>query len=275
MYVWGLARLVGGAVVLRIEDHDRERSRSEYERALLEDLEWLGFEPDEGWSPKTGVDAPACRQSARGAIYERALQVLESQQVVYACTCSRRQIEDRAAIGPGELRYPGTCRTRGCSRDGAGLRVRMDDTVETFEDALLGRVEQQPSAQCGDVLIRDRIGQWTYQFAAAVDDLDQRIDLVVRGMDILPSTGRQLSLARLLGRAAPPVFAHHPLVYAVDGVKLSKSNQDTGIRDLRAAGMSAGEVLGLAAHRVGLLRDARPLVHGELPEVIQAFHRPG
>jgi glutamyl-tRNA synthetase/glutamyl-Q tRNA(Asp) synthetase len=271
MFVWGLARALGGIVVLRIEDHDRERSRSEYEEALLDDLDWLRFHADECGRASGGV----CRQSERGELYQRALTVLDAGHLVYACTCSRRQIERRAEAPGEELRYAGTCRERGLSREAAGLRVRIDDTTEVFEDGLLGHVEQQPAAQCGDVLIRDRRGQWTYQFASTVDDLDQRIDLVVRGMDILPSTGRQLQLARMLGRTSPPVFAHHPLVYARDGVKLSKSNQDAGIRELRDAGYSPDEVLGLAAHRAGLLRESRPLTHEELPILIGKVYRPG
>jgi len=270
--VWGLARALDGTVVLRIEDHDRERSRPEYEQALLEDLEWLGFHADEHGRDSCGG---VCRQSARGVLYERALAQLDARRLVYACSCSRRQIERDGGSAAAELRYPGTCRQRGLPREEAGLRVRIPDSVEAFEDAILGHIEQRPALQSGDVLIRDRLGQWTYQFATTVDDLDQRIDLVVRGVDILPSTGRQVHLARLLGRTNPPVFAHHPLVYVCEGVKLSKSNQDAGIRELRNAGLSAGKVLGLAAHRAGLLSEARPLAHQELPAMIDNIRRPG
>jgi glutamyl-tRNA synthetase/glutamyl-Q tRNA(Asp) synthetase len=271
IFVWGLARAFDGTVVLRIEDHDRERSRVAYEHALLDDLDWLGFHADESGRDSVGL----CRQSERGGLYEAALGQLDERHLIYACACSRRQIERDAGSTRDERRYPGTCRQRGLSPQGAGLRVRIDDTIEMFDDGFLGSIQQQPAAQCGDVLLRDRLGQWTYQFAATVDDLDQRIDLVVRGLDILPSTGRQIQLARLLGRASPPVFAHHPLVYVLDGVKLSKSNQDAGIRDLRSAGWSAEGVLGLAAYRGGLLTAPRPLNHEDLPGIISNFRRPG
>ena len=112
----------------------------------------------------------------------------------------------------------------------------MDPGVETFVDGILGPQEQDPSQQCGDVLIRDRLGNWTYQFAAAVDDYRQGIDLVIRGEDLLPSTGRQIRLARLLGRERPAAFRHHPLIMKSPDQKLSKSDGDTGIRDLRARG---------------------------------------
>ncbi len=85
-----------------------------------------------------------------------------------------------------------------------------------------------------------------------VDDLDQGIDLVIRGEDILASTGRQILVARLLGRGIPPRYLHHPLIKHPDGVKLSKANRDTGIRDLRASGWGVDRVLGAAAEALGV-----------------------
>jgi glutamyl-tRNA synthetase/glutamyl-Q tRNA(Asp) synthetase len=109
---------------------------------------------------------------------------------------------------------------------------------------------QDPAAQCGDLLVRDRLGNWTYQFAVAVDDLEQGITDVIRGLDLLPSTARQIRLARLLGRARPPRFAHHRLILKSATAKLSKSDRDSGVRDLRAAGWSAAQVLGRARELV-------------------------
>ena len=104
--------------------------------------------------------------------------------------------------------------------------------------------------------LRDRQGQWTYQFAVVVDDLRQGVDLVVRGEDLLESTGRQIRLGRLLGRAESPVFVHHPLIRKPGGQKLSKAARDTGIRELRASGVSPADALGRAAFLTGLR--ARP-----------------
>jgi glutamyl-tRNA synthetase/glutamyl-Q tRNA(Asp) synthetase len=118
----------------------------------------------------------------------------------------------------------------------------MDPGVERFVDGMLGPQHQDPSAQCGDVLIRDRLGNWTYQFVAAVDDYRQEIDLVIRGVDLLASTGRQIRLARLLGRQTPAEFRHHPLIMKSADQKLSKSDGDTGVRDLRARGWTADDV---------------------------------
>jgi glutamyl-tRNA synthetase/glutamyl-Q tRNA(Asp) synthetase len=239
IYVWGVARGLGGRVLLRIEDHDRIRSRPEYEVAILEDLEWLGFEPDSGLNPIE-------RQSATPWVYEQALETLRASGRVYACECSRKDVA-------GE-RYSGRCRARGLlPGPGRGVRVRLEPAPETFDDALLGRVIQMPAEQCGDLLARDRDGHWTYQFAVTVDDMRQHVTLVIRGADLVSSTGRQMLLARMMGRANPPVFLHHPLIHDARGEKLSKSTGGAGVRELRGAGMTAPEVLGMAASRVGLV----------------------
>src|SRR5262245_7697440 len=226
IYVWGLTQAAGGHVLLRIEDHDRQRSRPAYEAAILDDLEWLGFR----------ADGPLVRQSERGDIYSQALETLRRQGRVYACGCSRAEIA-------GE-RYPGTCRARGLPEGpGLGLRVRLDPTVERFVDLRHGPQEQQPLEQCGDLLVRDREGNWTYQLAATVDDFVQRVTHVIRGDDLLASTGRQIQLARLLGRTEPAVFYHHQLIMKSPTQKLSKSDGDTGIRDLRAKGWRPEDVI--------------------------------
>jgi glutamyl-tRNA synthetase/glutamyl-Q tRNA(Asp) synthetase len=263
-------------VLLRIEDHDRQRSRRHFEEAILEDLAWLGFEADE----------PPVRQSERGAIYESALDGLRRRGLIYACNCSRAEIIEATRrpgpFGPGEemdaeLGYPGTCADRGLAeRSGVGLRVRLEPSVERFVDLRLGPQEQRPSAQCGDLLVRDRDGNWTYQFAATVDDYVQGVTLVIRGVDLLVSTGRQIQLARLLGRAEPPAFLHHPLImksaasaggFGGPGQKLSKSDGDTGIRELRANGWTPAQVIGRAAWLAGLRPADLPLAADEVPSL--------
>lgn len=262
VYVWGLARAFGGEVVLRVEDHDRIRSRPEYEAALLEDLEWLGLVPDEGTTAEFRAGTLGLRQSDNADRYAAALERLEAEGLVYACTCSRRQIQGRLeemgeAEGRGELRYPGTCRMRQLDPASTPIRrLRLPRQEITFEDLALGTVRQTPAEQCGDLLLRDRDGHWTYQFAVTVDDFEQGIDVVIRGADLLASTGRQIQLSHHLGREVPPRFLHHPLILHDDGSKLSKSAGDTGIRELRQAGWTAVRVLGEAALRVGLLPQA-------------------
>jgi glutamyl-tRNA synthetase/glutamyl-Q tRNA(Asp) synthetase len=252
LFVWNTARLVKCRVMLRIEDHDRERSRPRFERAILDDLDWLGFVPDV--YPTEAFRRGRCegRQSDREHVYRGALQRLLEMEAVYACDCTRRTLTAVPAIEPGrEMRYPGTCRDKGLPLvDGYGWRVRIDDRVEHFRDGLLGAQAQRPSEQCGDVLIRDRRGNWTYQFAVAVDDLSQDVDLVIRGMDLLSSTGRQIHLARLLGRAIAPTYMHHPLIMKSPDQKLSKSDGDTGIRALASAGWSRERILAEALRQI-------------------------
>jgi glutamyl/glutaminyl-tRNA synthetase len=228
LYVWGLAAAYGAEVLLRLEDHDRIRCRPEYETAWLEDLDWLGFVADSGRHPVS-------RQSDRQAVYAAALAGLRRTHHVYACACSRKDI--------GGDRYDGRCRMRGLTEaDGMGIRVAMAD-----------------DAASGDLLLRDRDGNWTYQFAVTVDDFDQGITHVIRGEDLADSTARQVALARMLGRAEPPEFIHHPLIYGRDGAKLSKSAGDTGIRHLRLTGVTPSEVIGRAAAAIGLIESPRPI----------------
>jgi glutamyl-tRNA synthetase/glutamyl-Q tRNA(Asp) synthetase len=244
-YVWAAAHAGGGRVLLRIEDHDRERSRREYERGILDDLDWLGYVPD--IFPTDAFRAGRCdgRQSDRGEVYDAAAARLIARGLVYGCDCTRKDVG--AASPAGELRYSGRCRDRGLPLgNDIGWRVRLDRTVERFTDGRLGPQTQVPFDQCGDLLIRDRRGNWTYQFAVTVDDFMQGIDLVIRGDDLLASTGRQMQLARLLGRETTPRFVHHPLIMKTPGQKLSKSDGDTGIRELRAQGLRPDEVRAMA-----------------------------
>jgi len=245
LYTWGVAGALGGRVLLRIEDHDRIRSRPEYEAALLEDLDWLGFVADDG-------RRPVMRQSDAPDIYRDALNELRRTQHIYACDCSRTEI--------GGERYTGRCRTRGLPEvPGRGVRLRFDEEVVRVHDLLSGPIEQTPYNQCGDLLLRDRDGNWTYQFSVAVDDLRQGVTLVIRGSDLAASTGRQVLLAKQLGRDTPLHFLHHPLIIGPYGQKLSKSAGDTGVRELRANGLRPEEVIGRAAALVGLTDTPRPV----------------
>jgi glutamyl-Q tRNA(Asp) synthetase len=255
IYVWGIARALDGRVMLRIEDHDRIRCRPEFEAALIEDLEWLGFEPDDGLTPLH-------RQSDHTSSYEQALATLRARGHVYTCTCSRKEI--------GGEHYGGTCRARGLEAGpGRGLRVELDNGAERFDDLLLGPMTQTPAGQCGDLLLKDRDGHWTYQFAVTVDDRLHGIDLVIRGTDLLASTGRQIKLGRMLGRVVAPQFLHHPLIVKPGGDKLSKASGDTGVRDLRRAGLDAPDVIGRAAAAVGLLESPRPLPAAAVPSLFR------
>lgn len=250
IFVWGLAGGEGGRVLLRIEDHDRVRSRPEFDAALLEDLAWLGFVADEGPVRQAGDDAP----------YAAALDRLRTDGLIYGCDCARSTFEGwareqgRTWHGPG---CPGGCRARDLA--GPVLRVALGAGSERWMDRLIGPCSDEVAGTGGDLPIRDRDGQWTYGFSVVVDDLRQAVDLVVRGRDLLGATASQVRLGRLLGREVAPVFAHHPLVRRDDGRKLSKADGATSVRDLRAAGATAAELIGRAAAAVSLVETPRPI----------------
>jgi glutamyl/glutaminyl-tRNA synthetase len=247
-----MAAACGARVLLRIEDHDRERSRALYADAIVEDLDWLGFVPDAG--PLKQHDDPAP--------YLASVHRLRAAGLVYACDCTRSTFaawattHGRAWAGPG---CPGGCRDRPVVHDRPRtLRVALGTGQESWIDRFLGpRVGDVTSS--GDPAIRDRHGNWTYGFAVVVDDLRQSISLVVRGEDLADATPAQIRLGRLLGRDRPPSFAHHPLIRKPGGIKLSKADGDSGVRELRAAGHAAGAVIGAAAAAIGLVSEPQPI----------------
>ena len=271
IYVWGIARATGGRVILRIEDHDRQRSRRSLEAALLDDLEQLGLVPDT--PPLAGLRAGTSpyRQSDDTAPYGVAVEMLRAQGRVYSCTCARAAL--LAWSGPG---CPGACRARALPEDAAdaALRAGLADVpdgtpdIEAFDDLLAGPQAGEPSAE-GDLTLRDRHGNWSYPLCVVVDDARQGVDLVIRGRDLLDATPRQLRLGRLLGREVQPAFLHHPLLRKPSGAKLSKADGDTGIRDLLAAGATPAQLLGFAAAAVGLIERSGPTRPAELASLFR------
>lgn len=260
LFVWGIADAVGADVLLRIEDHDRGRVRRDYEKALIEDLLWLGF-----------IQKPEfVRQSDHGSRYHTMLDRLRHQGRIYACSCSRKEIQERTGEqSADELRYDGYCRDRSVPEKGAGLRVRFDERSFSFVDLCTGAQMQKPAEQCGDLLLQDRDGNWTYNFAVTVDDLTEEIDLIIRGQDILSASGRQLQLRAMLDAGKPPRFLHHPLIMENPGQKLSKRDGSTSLRHLRSQGLTAAQILGQAAHAVGLLDKPEDLAAHELKGLFQ------
>jgi glutamyl-tRNA synthetase/glutamyl-Q tRNA(Asp) synthetase len=267
VWTWGVAQASGGRVLVRIEDHDRGRSRLEYERAILDDLAWLGL--------ILKGERPSLRQSDQDRAYGRAVLHLGRQSPVYACRCSRADIAARLEADGltewDELCYPGTCRElRLPPTQGLGLRVTLPGETISFTDLRLGDQSQTPALQCGDLLLRDANGNWTYQFCVVVDDSRQGVNLVVRGEDLLASTGRQILLAGMLGRGTPPLFLHHPLIRGPSGSKLSKRDGSTGVRELRAAGVAPEDVLGEAAFLTGLLPTKRAIGAADLGSLFRS-----
>jgi glutamyl/glutaminyl-tRNA synthetase len=231
-----IARATGARVLVRIEDHDRTRCTPARERQILADLAWLGFAFDAASLASLHAPPPSpFRQSDQPGRYASAFDRLAAAGLLYGCTCTRSDLPP--PDDAGERRYPGTCRGQPVERDGRHVvRVVLPDEVTVTHDLLHGTLRQHPAAQHGDPVIRDALGQWTYLLSVVVDDLVQGVNLVIRGDDLLPSTGRQALLARLLGRELPVVTAHHPLLHDGAGRKLSKRAGSASIREM------AGEI---------------------------------
>ena len=262
IYVWGLARRFGARVLLRIEDHDRQRCRSEYETALLDDLDRLGIAADEPSTNAFRAGPSAYRQSDGASVYAAAAERLASVAEVYACECSRSTFaawgEANGSIWSG-TGCPGRCQARGLMpRQDVGLRAGLGAGDEAWDDLLAGP-QAGPVAGEGDLLIRDRNGNWSYAFCVVADDLRHGVDLVVRGEDLLEATPAQIRLGQLLGREEAPMFAHHPLIRRPDGTKLSKAEGATSLGELMDAGASPDALFGRAAAAVGLVDAPREL----------------
>jgi len=249
---WVVARRAGGRVRLRIEDIDRPRVVPGSRERIEQDLLWLGLDWD---------DAPVL-QSERTRLYERALAALTARGFVYPCDCSRAEIA-RAASAPhpgDETVYPGLCRDRDPARPmkrPPALRFRVPDTTIAYDDAVAGPVAQDLAHDVGDFVLRRGDGVFAYQLAVVADDLATGITDVVRGADLLSSAPRQIALALALG-AAPPRFAHVPMVVTPEGARIEKRAPGVTVRALRESGMPAEQIVGALAHGLGLAPTSAP-----------------
>ncbi|GAB3334000.1 tRNA glutamyl-Q(34) synthetase GluQRS [Marilutibacter aestuarii] len=202
---WLLARHAGGEWWVRIEDLDPPREVAGAAERQLATLAALGLRPD----------APVVRQSDRHALYAAALERLLDQGLAFACHCTRSELAathgiHRACVARTRRRQP-------------AIRLRVPEgSVVSFEDLIQGPRQQDVAREVGDFVLRRADGLWAYQLAVVVDDAHQGITDVVRGADLLDSTGRQILLQRALGLPVPR-HAHLPLVTDADGRKLSKS----------------------------------------------------
>ena len=210
------ARRQRGRWLLRIEDIDPPREQDGATQRIIRALEAYGFE----W------DGDIIYQSASRAAHDRAVQSLLDAGHAYPCGCSRRQLAD-VPRGPLGTIYPGTCRD-GCDSPETAIRVRTTDEPMTFEDRLQGEQTSRLETESGDFVIRRRDGLIAYQLAVVVNDSIEQITEVVRGIDLIDSTPRQIWLQRLLGLGTPD-YMHIPVVVHADGDKLSKLTGATEI----------------------------------------------
>jgi glutamyl-Q tRNA(Asp) synthetase len=203
------ARRHGGRWLVRIEDIDPPREQPGATERILEALDSYGFE----W------DGPVVYQSRSQPAHEAALARLLEAGSAYRCGCSRSDLAD-APRGPLGIIYPGTCRA-GCSADETAIRVRTDDSEVAFVDALQGPQQQHLESESGDFVIWRRDGLVAYHLAVVVDDYEQGVTEIVRGIDLMDSTCRQIWLQRQLGYPTPD-YLHIPVAAHADGQKLSK-----------------------------------------------------
>lgn len=261
-----LARQTGGRLLLRIEDIDSTRCRPEFEAAIYEDLAWLGI----AW------EKPVRRQSEHLAAYRAAIEQLAAQGLIYPSFESRaeiaRLVAEKEAGGAwsrdpdGAPLYPGTAKSLPSEeRDrltaqGLPFALRLDMAAAAGRAGRLhwheqgegpngetGAVAARPEAW-GDVILARKETPTSYHLSVVIDDALQGVTDVVRGVDLLWSTSVHRLLQELLG-LSPPAYRHHQLIRDAAGQKLSKSTQATGLRELRAAGASPGDIRRL----VGLL----------------------
>ncbi len=219
LYNWLLARGQGGTLVLRIEDTDRERSTPENVEQILDALRWLGLDWDEG----------PIFQTAQADRHGEVLAQLLTSGHAYHSNATK---DDVAAY---KARHGADRGFRGEPEASGAVRLRVPDEGETFvDDVIVGRTSF-PNANMDDPVIARADGSPVYNFAVAIDDLDAGITDVVRGIDHLSNTPKQLLVFDALG-ATPPRYAHLPLLHGPDGKKLSKRHGAASVQELRESG---------------------------------------
>jgi glutamyl-tRNA synthetase len=230
LFCWLYARRHGGTFILRIEDTDRERSTDEAIQVILDGMQWLGLQSDEG----------PYYQTKRYDRYREVIgQMLESGHA-YRCYCTKEELDQMRAEQTARKekpRYNGRCRAGREPVPGVEPVVRFKNPVEgevVVRDIVHGPIVFQ-NAELDDLIILRSDGNPTYNFCVAVDDWDMRITHVIRGDDHINNTPRQLNMLRAMG-AEPPVYAHLPMILGPDGTKLSKRHGAVSVLEYRNAG---------------------------------------
>ncbi|XOB40618.1 MAG: glutamate--tRNA ligase [Candidatus Nealsonbacteria bacterium] len=232
-----------GSFIVRIEDTDQKRSKPEYEKDIIESLNWLGIKPDEA-PDKEGGHGPY-RQSERKEFYAKYLKKLLEQDKAYYCFCSEEELEAQRQyqLSIGEApRYSGKCVNLSketvekylAEKKQYVIRFRVPAKKVVFEDLIRGKVEFDASLM-GDMVIAKDPSTPLYNFACVVDDFEMKISHVIRGEDHIPNTPKQILLQKALGLSRPK-YAHLPLILGPDRRKLSKRHGVVSISDYRKQG---------------------------------------
>jgi glutamyl-tRNA synthetase len=243
-----IARKENGSILLRIDDIDSERTKPEYLQDIFESLEWLGIEWQEG---PTGPDdfEENWSQHRRLDLYNSMLTQLRKQQLLFACNCSRKKLESFKTHA-----YPGICESLNLPKDASDtawrLKVNSEESI-TFQDQILGSVTFPLGQETGSFIVRKKDALPSYQLVSLADDTHFRINCVVRGEDLLPSTAMQLFMADKLHLEGfrQVGFYHHKLQRDESGQKLSKSAGSVSLQYMRKRGFDAAEVYTLFAEQ--------------------------
>lgn len=269
---WLLLRSMGGKLLLRIDDSDASRSRPEFIDDIFYTLDWLQLDYDLG--PEGPDDfGRNFSQSRRMGLYQSVLGALrETPGLVYACTCSRKQIQQQSASGL----YPGSCREKDISFSSkkAAWRIQVpEEQLITYAELMDESTQRILLGQeMGDFVIRRKDGIPAYQLTSLADDMYFGVNLLVRGNDLKLSTAAQLYLADKLSSSAEwskqavafqqAAFFHHPLIRNQQGEKLSKSKGASPIAELRKAAkgpelvyQSVARFLGMPANEPAGLKE--------------------
>lgn len=249
-----------GTYVVRMEDIDLQRSKRSYGEALLDDLEWLGFEWDEG--PRVGGPELSYWQSERLPMYDEVLQQLENTGLIYPCFCNRTRLQSIAsAPHRGEVvhHYDGHCRSLDSAtvklkrlEKNPSMRIKVTDSTMDFNDIYQGLQHFVLRQGVDDFVLRRGDGMYAYNLAVVLDDIAMGITEIIRGHDLLETTAQQMYLYRTL-HAEPPCYGHAPLLIDTDGHRLSKRQKSITVKELRDMGWTAERILGELAVLAGLI----------------------
>lgn len=264
-----IARKENGSILLRIDDIDSERTKPEYLQDIFESLEWLGIEWQEGPSGPDDFEEN-WSQHRRLDLYNSILTQLREQQLLFACNCSRKKLESFKSHA-----YPGVCEALNIPLEATDtawrLKVNSGETI-TFQDHILGAVTFPLGQETGSFVVRKKDALPSYQLVSLADDTHFRINCVVRGEDLLPSTAMQLYMADKLHldgfRQAQ--FYHHMLQRDESGQKLSKSAGSVSLQYMRKRGFHAEEVYTLFAEQFLNHSNASVATFGELEAIFRS-----
>jgi glutamyl-tRNA synthetase len=231
LFAWLYARKLGGQFILRIEDTDQERSSSEFVDAIIEGINWLGLDYDEG----------PIYQMQRMGRYKEVIEQLLAEGKAYKCYCPKERLEtlrEQQMQAKQKPRYDGHCRDLAEQGDAAPFVIRFKNPLEgvvTFNDLVRGPISVQ-NAELDDLIIQRTDGTPTYNFCVVVDDSDMNMSVVIRGDDHINNTPRQINLYTALGLEAPK-FAHVPMILGADGKRLSKRHGAMSVTEYRDKGI--------------------------------------